>query len=159
MQSLASKIEATETELSNIDVICLTETWLDHRISDDSLALTEYTCTLYRRDRGRDTYGGICVYVKNELYSCCRNDLEVEDIECVWLEIHNHNRKVLIGTFYRPPNSTPATLNSIENSIGKVFDTDTKTFLLPEILILICLINVLTEKLMTFMCSLTLSSS
>ena len=67
MQSLASKIEAIEPELSNFDVICLTETWLDHRTSDDLLALSEYT--LYRRDRGRDAYGGICVYVKNELYS------------------------------------------------------------------------------------------
>ena len=128
VQSLASKIEAIEPELSNFDVICLTETWLDHRTSDDLLALAEYT--LYRRDRGRDAYGGICVYVKNELYSRRRNDLEVADVECVWLEIHNHNRKVLIGTFYRPPNSTHATLNSIENSIGLAFDTDTENILI-----------------------------
>ena len=74
------------TELSNFDVICLTEeTWLDHRSSDDLLALAnEYT--LYRRDRGRDAYGGNCVSVKNELYSRRRNNLEVADIECVWLE-------------------------------------------------------------------------
>ena len=81
VQSLASKIEANEPELSNFDVICPTETWLDHRTSDDLLALAEYT--LYRRDRGRDSYGGICVYVKNELYSRRRNDLEVADVECV----------------------------------------------------------------------------
>ena len=71
-----------------------------------------------------------CVYVKNELYSRRRNDLKVADIECVWLETHNHNKKVLIGTFYRPPNSTPATLNSIENSIGLAFDTDTENILI-----------------------------
>ena len=59
VQSLASKIEAIESELSNFDVICLTETWLDHRSSDDLLALADYT--LYRQDRGRDAYGGICV--------------------------------------------------------------------------------------------------
>ena len=71
-----------------------------------------------------------CVYVKNELYSRRRNDLEVADIACVWLETHNHNKKVLIGTFYRPPNSTPAALNSVENSIGLAFDTDTENILI-----------------------------
>lgn len=39
VQSLASKIEAIEPELSNFDVICLTETWLDHRTSDDLVVL------------------------------------------------------------------------------------------------------------------------
>ena len=43
---------------------------------------------------------------------------------------HNHIRKVLIGTFYRLPNSTPATLNSIKKSIGLAFDTDTENILI-----------------------------
>ena len=55
--SLAFKIKAIEPELSNFDVICLTETRLDHRTSDNLLALSEYT--LYRPDRGRDAYSGI----------------------------------------------------------------------------------------------------
>ena len=128
MQSLLPKIGTIESELFNFDVICLTETWLDQRTSDDILALNEYS--LYRRDRAGDAYGGICVFAKKELYSRRRNDLEMADVECIWLEIHNRNRKVLIGTFYRPPNSTPATLTSIENSIGLAFDTDIENILI-----------------------------
>ena len=33
------------------------------------------------------------------------------------------NKKLLVGTFYRPPNSTPLILADIENSIGLAIDT------------------------------------
>ena len=39
--------------------------------------------------------------------------------------ISETEKKTLIGTFYRPPNSTPQVLTDIENSIGLVFDTGT----------------------------------
>ena len=40
------------------------------------------------------------------------------------LNVCIHNRKMLLGTFYRPPNSLPAVLDSIENSIGIAFDSN-----------------------------------
>ena len=39
-------------------------------------------------------------------------------VECVWIEINTRNKKLLIGTFYRPPNSSNATFAAIEDSIG-----------------------------------------
>lgn len=78
---------------------------------------------LFRRDRIGDSYGGITVYVKNDIPSKRRNDLELISIECLWLEINIRNRKILVGTFYRPPNSTPQVLTDIENSIGLAVDT------------------------------------
>ena len=34
-----------------------------------------------------------------------RFDLELPDVEALWLEIKSHNNTLLLGTFYRPPNS------------------------------------------------------
>ena len=35
--SLSNKLDLIESELRDFDVICLTETWLDQRISDETL--------------------------------------------------------------------------------------------------------------------------
>ena len=50
-------------------------------------------------------------------------DLELINIECVWVEVNVRNKRVLVGTFYRPPNSLPLMLSDIENSIGLAVDT------------------------------------
>ena len=122
VQSMANKIDLIESEFSKFDVICITETWLDRRTRDDTLNIQGFK--LYRRDREGDNHGGICVYVQHNLYSRRRNDLELPDIECIWIEINTHNRKQLIGTFYRPPNSDNTVLATIEDSIGLAFDTN-----------------------------------
>ena len=122
MFTITSKIGILETELSNFDVICITESWLHDAISDDEIKMEEYT--VFRRDRVGDSHGGVCVYVKNNLHVRRRNDMEIQNIECVWLEITTHNKKVLIGTFYRPPNSPNDTMAHIENSVGLAVDTN-----------------------------------
>ena len=66
IQSLSNKVDLIESELRNFDVICLTETWLDRRIPDDSIKLNGFN--LYRRDRADDNHGGICVYVNQSLF-------------------------------------------------------------------------------------------
>ncbi|MCG8113231.1 MAG: reverse transcriptase domain-containing protein, partial [Candidatus Thiodiazotropha taylori] len=127
VQSIVNKLDLLEAELQNFDVICITETWLDQRTSDDVLNL--YGFKLFRRDRLGENYGGICVYVKNNIYSCRRADLELPNIECLWIEVMVNGKKNLIGTFYRPPNSTNAIWSSIEDSIGQAFDTSIRNIL------------------------------
>lgn len=122
IQSLSNKVDLIESELRNFDVICLTETWLDRRIPDDSIKLNGFN--LYRRDRPNDNHGGICVYVNQSLFSCRRQDLEFPQLECIWVEISLHNRKELLGTFYRPPSANNLVYSCIEDSIGLAFDTN-----------------------------------
>ena len=86
IQSISNKVDLIESELRNFDVICLTETWLDRRISDDLIKLNGFK--LYRRDRADDNHGGICVYVNQALFSCRRQDLELPQLECIWVEYH-----------------------------------------------------------------------
>ena len=47
-----------------------------------------------------------------------------------WIEITTHNKKVLIGTFYRPPNSPNDTMAHIENSVGLAVDTNNQDILI-----------------------------
>ena len=60
----------------------------------------------FRRDRGA-ACGGIAVYVKNEITATRRDDLEDSTVERLWLEISlPKTHGFLVGTFYRPPNSS-----------------------------------------------------
>ena len=61
IQSLSNKVDIIESELRDFDAICLTETWLDRRTSDDTIKINGFN--LYRRDRVGDNHGGICVYI------------------------------------------------------------------------------------------------
>ena len=72
----------------------------------------------------------ICVYAKQDIYSRRRIDLELPNIECLWIEVYTQQRKALIGTFYRPPNSATAILASIEDSIGIAFDSGIENILI-----------------------------
>ncbi|MEW8544644.1 MAG: endonuclease/exonuclease/phosphatase family protein, partial [Candidatus Thiodiazotropha sp.] len=129
IQSISSKLDIIESEFCNFDIICLTETWLDDRTSNNALNLNEYN--LYRRDRAGDNHGGICVYAKQNIYSRRRPDIERPNIECLWIEVSIHNnKKILLGTFYRPPNSTQEVLSSIEDSISLAFDSNIQNILI-----------------------------
>ena len=60
VQSIANKLDLIESELRMFDVICITETWLDGRISDEDIKFENFN--LFRRDRPGDHHGGICIY-------------------------------------------------------------------------------------------------
>ena len=122
VQSLLNKLDIIEPELSNFDLVSLTETWLNERVLTQDLAFNNYRLP-FRRDRVGDSHGGIVVYVKENIPCKRRNDLGLNTIECIWLELNIKNTKILVGTFYRPPNPTPLILADIENSIGLAIDT------------------------------------
>ena len=117
-----NKLDLIESELPNFDVICITESLIDGRTPDEDRQIENFK--LFRLDRSGDHYGGICVYVRNNVYSRRRNDLELPKIKCIWVEISIRNNKRLIGTFYRPPDSSNAILPSTEDSIGLAFDSN-----------------------------------
>ena len=129
IQSLLNKVDILESELSSFDVVCLSETWLDHRTTESDIKMHGFKMP-YRRDRQGDNHGGICVYVKENVYAKRRIDLELQDIECLWIEVSSNRNKLLIGTFYRPPNSPSSTLESIENSIGLAYETNIDNILI-----------------------------
>ena len=87
IQSLANKIDIIESELKDFDIICLTETWLDRRISDTDIELSGFKLP-YRRDRQGDNHGGICVYVKVVICGKYKNLNKITKIQHISLKFH-----------------------------------------------------------------------
>ena len=67
-----------------IDVLTLSETWLDSNIQDSEICLPGFT--LVRRDReGLKSGGGaVAIYVRDGLPFRVRNDITTGENECLW---------------------------------------------------------------------------
>ena len=122
VQSVFNKLDLIEAEFSDFSIISLTEPWLNETKPTDDLVFNGFR-TPFRRDRVGDSHGGILVYVKQDIPCKRRPDLELANIECIWIEINIRNKKLLLGTYYRPPNASPLVLSNIETSIGLAVDT------------------------------------
>lgn len=113
----------------DIDVLCLTETWLRPDIPNSILSIPGYT--IFRRDR-HDTNlpwshlggGGVAVLVRNSLSSKvfpCTSP----SVEQLTVQIKVHERKILVTVAYRPPRQPMQDfvdeLESIPNIFGSNF--------------------------------------
>jgi len=75
-RSIAKKIDLLEAEISTFDIITLSETWLHPNISNDKLSIKNFQQPI-RLDRDTGPWGGVAVYVKNNLPSKHRTDLHL----------------------------------------------------------------------------------
>ena len=64
------------------------------------------------------------LYVKNSISAIRRMDLET-NCEVLWVEISTGPSKVLLGTFYCPPSSTPEYLKQLEISLASIQESHT----------------------------------
>ena len=85
VQSILNKIDILESELRSFNILCFTETWLDGRTSDQEIEINGFN--LFRRDRHGDNHRGVCVYADKNFYVKRRNDLEIQNVESIWLEV------------------------------------------------------------------------
>ena len=122
VQSIISKLEILHAELFECDILAFTETRLDPTIDTDDLILQSYYRP-ERKDRNSDTHGGVMLYVKEGLHYKRRDDLELQNIENIWIELANSQKRTLLRLFYRPPNSDAAYLAHIEDSISLAIGT------------------------------------
>ena len=58
---------------------------------------------IFRKDRNDRQWGGVGAYISNSLGATRRFDLELNQIEALWLEIRCLNKKFLLCVCYRPP--------------------------------------------------------
>ena len=122
IQSINNKIDILSAELLDYDIISLTETWLNDESEIPETTLDNFK-TPYTHIRSNQVGGGVSVYVKSNIYSIRRPDLEVRCTESVWVELIIKNKRILYGTFYRPPNSTPETWDLLEHSVDLAYNT------------------------------------
>ena len=109
----------------NLDIMCLSETWLDDTVLDADLAIDGFT--LLRKDRQNRTGGGVAMYVKHDITFSDRPDLSTSDeSEIVWVEIVTTQNcpNVLLACVYRPPNATNEYFECLVDSIEKASTED-----------------------------------
>ncbi|XP_053383769.1 uncharacterized protein LOC128549981 [Mercenaria mercenaria] len=100
------------------------ETWLNRSVTSEDLVLHSYHKP-ERKDRDGDSHGGVILYVRENIHYLRRSDLEINRLECLWVEIVLcNNKNILFGVFYRPPSSDTIYNNLIEGSIGLAIDTN-----------------------------------
>lgn len=116
INSIRNKTDQIGTELSDYDILCFSETKLNDTVPSSKLEIDGYK-TPIRKDRDINNGGGLMIYLKHNIFSKRRSDLENNSIECVWLEIRSLKSKFLLGLFYRPPNSSIEFWNHFENSL------------------------------------------
>ncbi len=101
---------------ANTDVLCLTETFLSSSINDKELNINGYN--LNWKDRHGKNGGGLLIYTSKLLTCLRRDDLEIEDVESIWLELVYSNQKpILISCVYRPPNSNAEWVSKFEQML------------------------------------------
>lgn len=127
-RSLKNKITLFEIECNNFDVITISETWLSDRDDNAEILLPNFHPPI-RNDRENDPHGGVAIYVRNNLSFKPRPDLNIRNLEAVWVEIKLMHEPLLIGSYYRPPNANNHYWELIEESINKVND-DFKKFVI-----------------------------
>ena len=94
---------ASLLSVNNIDILCLSETWLKPQHMNYTLFIPGYQ-PLIRRDRPAGRGGGVAVYLRDGLTFSVL-PVVPPDIECLVLQVRLPRRKlVTVITCYRPPN-------------------------------------------------------
>ena len=89
--------------------------------------------TPFRKDNDSNGGGGFMVYVKNGINAKRREDLEINDISCVWLEIsQNKGKSFLLGNMYRPPHSRVEYSDRFEDFIENASEEGKEIILLGD---------------------------
>ena len=74
---------------AQIDVLALTETWLDDTISDQEIFPVGSDVSLIRTDRNCHG-GGVAFVVSEQLCICVRPDIREGTVESIWIELFPH---------------------------------------------------------------------
>ena len=106
------------------DIITVSETWLNASCKSSSLLLNDFQAP-FRRDRrdGRG-YGGVLVWASVKVAAKRRPDLELPELEALWLEIRSHNNKFLLCTVYRPPDDRIQFWEYLQESVNLAKECD-----------------------------------
>ena len=122
------KVLSIQHQLANIyDIIALTETFLSSDSKQD-LNINNYHAIL-RKDRSTHG-GGVAVYISNNYICKRRQDLEIANIECLWVEIRSNNNKFLLAVCYRPPNAETEFWEYLQYMLDLAYQDQTKHIIL-----------------------------
>ena len=123
VQSIVPKLDLIRSEADLYDKLIFSESWVKSETQNETLYIENFQPP-FRKDRRGRPGGGVIVYVRDTFPCKHRTDLELDGLEAVWIEFSVKSKKILVGGFYRPPNSDNAYLNLIEESIDRAYNTN-----------------------------------
>ena len=99
----------------NIDIICLSETFLNASYSNNDTTLHLHRYSLMRADHPRDLKRcRVCIYYKVHLSLICKPNLTPLD-ECLVCQLKIGNKKYFITVLYRSPSQTVEEFERFKN--------------------------------------------
>lgn len=102
-QSLFKKIDEFRALFvgSNVDVVCVTESWFKTGVMDETYALHGYR--IFRGDRHNRIGGGVAIYIRNSLATkFLINSPPGNPLQYCFVEVVCERKKCLLGVVYRP---------------------------------------------------------
>ena len=107
-QSLCNKFSILSHMLDNsdLDIVCITETWLKSRIPD-SCIVNGSDYSIWRSDRMEKTGGGVCIITRNKSVVATPVLIlkTVEQADVCAIDIQCNNSAIRLINVYRPPRS------------------------------------------------------
>ena len=104
-----------------LDILAINETFLDENIPTFQLNIDGYIFERY--DRGSRHGGGVGLYIRDNIdYEVYKRDvITQQNIEALFIIVKRPNRTpIIIGTAYRPPNSTAEYYENMINVIENI---------------------------------------
>ena len=132
IRSLLPKIDQIRTLLINskIDIIILSETWLNASIDSQMVNIPGYSLIRHDRSFGSKSKtkrgGGLSIYINEALSSDLKilKDLNSsnKNLESLWLKIQRKQAKnIILSAVYRPPNGkVNKAINYLNSSLNKI---------------------------------------
>lgn len=114
-----------------IDILTLSETWLDHSITDTEIELPGFVCVRLDRTGVKEGYGGVATYIREGLTLRSRDDIDAGGHECLWIELLRDKCKpTIICCAYRAPDVFfGGFISSLQNCIPAInFEKSDVTF-------------------------------
>ena len=129
--SIRKKIPLIQAQLKDFDILTISETWLSDSVCNDDILLNGYHPPV-RKDKPNAPYGGVAIYVKDNLICKSPPDLDNPLLEAVWVETKLGQDTLLVGSFYRPPDSKVEYWTLVDNSIEQVGSLSHKYIVLGD---------------------------
>lgn len=107
-----------------IDIFCITETWLTESISSEIVNIPGYH--LYRSDRGNDQRrGGVAAYVSTRYnFNVVQIDCDkIANTEQLWLRLKLKRKTLALGVVYRTEGRVSSFIESMDDLLSNILPT------------------------------------
>ena len=155
IRSLRNKIPYLCDIAGEYDIICVTESHLDHNVNSSDLVIDGFDPNPFRKDRTAHG-GGVIVYVSEQL--CVQRQAHLEDpaLELIWLKCISKHQSFLLCCVYRPPNQSDPFWENFHNSIENAVSENSHVVITGDLIV--DLLTVCNHKLIDTINSVNLTN-